>query len=58
MTIGISVVLYGFVFYGNFRYRMPLEPLMILLATPLLTAAWRGRAALAERVQPLAERMP
>ncbi|HEU0018902.1 MAG TPA: glycosyltransferase family 39 protein [Thermoleophilaceae bacterium] len=36
MLIGASLVLYGFVLYGNYRYRMPLEPVMILLAVPLL----------------------
>jgi hypothetical protein len=42
----ISLVLYGFVFYGNFRYRMPLEPIMILLAAPLLTRVWERRSLL------------
>jgi hypothetical protein len=31
-----ALVMYGFVYYGNYRYRAPLEPLMILLAAPLL----------------------
>ena len=31
-----SLVLYGFVLYGNFRYRAALEPLMILVAVPLV----------------------
>lgn len=39
-----SLVLYGFVLYGNFRYRAPLEPLMILLAAPLLVRLGRLRA--------------
>lgn len=47
VTLALTIVLYGFVFYGNFRYRMPLEPLMILLIAPLLTGAWRLRGALA-----------
>ncbi len=38
-----SLVLYGFVLYGNFRYRAPLEPLMILLAVPLLVRLERVR---------------
>ncbi len=33
----VSLVLYGFVFYGNFRYRAPLEPLMLLIAAPLVS---------------------
>jgi hypothetical protein len=46
-TLGIvSLVLYGFVFYGNPRYRAPLEPLMILLVTPLLTRLWDARGRL------------
>jgi 4-amino-4-deoxy-L-arabinose transferase-like glycosyltransferase len=42
----ISLVLYGFVLYGNFRYRMPLEPVMILLAAPLVSRVWERRALL------------
>ena len=38
-----SLVLYGFVLYGNFRYRAPLEPLMILVAAPLLSRLGRLR---------------
>jgi 4-amino-4-deoxy-L-arabinose transferase-like glycosyltransferase len=42
-----ALVFYGFVLYGNFRYRASLEPLMILLAAPLLVRMWelRSRAA-------------
>jgi 4-amino-4-deoxy-L-arabinose transferase-like glycosyltransferase len=46
VVIATALVLYGFVFYGNFRYRMPLEPLMILLAAPLLAVAWESRREL------------
>jgi 4-amino-4-deoxy-L-arabinose transferase-like glycosyltransferase len=42
----ISLFLYGFVLYGNFRYRMPLEPVMILLVAPLLTRLWERRSLL------------
>ena len=46
-TLGLaSLVLYGFVFYGNPRYRAPLEPLMIVLVTPLLTRLWDARGRL------------
>jgi hypothetical protein len=41
-----SLVLYGFLYFGSYRYRFPLEPLMILVATPLLTRVWRARPAL------------
>lgn len=34
--LAVSLVLYGFLLYGNFRYRVPLEPLMILVAAPLV----------------------
>jgi 4-amino-4-deoxy-L-arabinose transferase-like glycosyltransferase len=40
----VSLVLYGFVFYGNFRYRAPLEPLMLLIAAPLAARVWRMRS--------------
>jgi len=42
----VSLVFYGFLFYGNFRYRAPLEPLMMLVAAPLLGRLWsmRGEA--------------
>lgn len=36
MLLAASLVLYGFVLYGNYRYRIPLEPAMILLAVPVL----------------------
>ncbi|MFL5866233.1 MAG: ArnT family glycosyltransferase [Thermoleophilaceae bacterium] len=40
-----SLVMYGFVYYGNYRYRVPLEPLMMLVAAPLLVRAWDLRRA-------------
>ena len=39
-----SLFLYGFVYYGNYRYRASLEPLMILVAAPLLARLWRLRS--------------
>jgi 4-amino-4-deoxy-L-arabinose transferase-like glycosyltransferase len=53
VVIALAVVLYGFVFYGNFRYRMPLEPLMILLAASLLAALWEGRGRLRDAIRPV-----
>jgi hypothetical protein len=41
--LGLSLVLYGFLYYGQWRYRIPMEPLMILVATPLLLAVWTRR---------------
>lgn len=37
LLLGAALVLYGFVLYGNFRYRLPFEPAMLLLAAPVLT---------------------
>ena len=34
----VSLVLYGIVLYGNFRYRVPYEPLLVLV----VTGAWWG----------------
>lgn len=39
LLLGASLVLYGFVLYGNYRYRVPLEPVMLILAAPLLTGS-------------------
>jgi 4-amino-4-deoxy-L-arabinose transferase-like glycosyltransferase len=46
--LAASLVTYGFIYYGQFRYRLSLEPLLILVATPLLLALWRGRGRLRE----------
>ena len=43
-----SLVTYGVVYYGQFRYRLPMEPLMILVATPLILTVWQRRQALRE----------
>ena len=40
-----TLVMYGFVYYGNFRYRAPLEPLMLLVAAPLLVRIWDLRSS-------------
>ena len=40
--LAVAVPLYGFVYYGNVRYRVPLEPLMLITAAAGL-AAYRGR---------------
>jgi 4-amino-4-deoxy-L-arabinose transferase-like glycosyltransferase len=37
---------YGFVYYGQHRYRVPMEPLMVLVAAPLLVRVWAQRASL------------
>lgn len=35
-----ALVLYGFLYYGNYRYRLPYEPLMVAVAAELLTRVW------------------
>ncbi|MFP5486766.1 MAG: ArnT family glycosyltransferase [Acidimicrobiia bacterium] len=42
-SFATALVLYGFVYYGNYRYRLPYEPLMLVVAAAFLVAAWRGR---------------
>jgi 4-amino-4-deoxy-L-arabinose transferase-like glycosyltransferase len=45
--LGLCLVNYGVIYYGQWRYRIPMEPFMILVATPLLVRVWDRRAALA-----------
>lgn len=51
----LLLVLYGFVYYGNYRYRVPYEPLMMVVAALVIDRGWRGlqaaRAADSEAVQ-------
>jgi 4-amino-4-deoxy-L-arabinose transferase-like glycosyltransferase len=35
-----ALFLYGFLYYGNYRYRLPYEPLMIVVTSTLLTRMW------------------
>jgi Dolichyl-phosphate-mannose-protein mannosyltransferase len=43
---GAALFAYGFVYYGNYRYRIPLEPLMMLVAASLVPRLWgRGSPA-------------
>lgn len=44
--LAACLVTYGFLYYGQFRYRLPMEPLMILVAAPLAVALWQRRGAL------------
>lgn len=41
-----ALFLYGFMYYGNYRYRLPYEPLMIVVSAVLVTRVWQRRAAL------------
>ena len=38
-----ALLLYGFLYYGNYRYRMPYEPMMIVVAATLVTRMFRSR---------------
>jgi 4-amino-4-deoxy-L-arabinose transferase-like glycosyltransferase len=44
LYLAASAVLYGFVFFGFFRYLAGLEPLMLLVAAPLVARLWSLRA--------------
>jgi hypothetical protein len=46
--LAASLITYGFLYYGQFRYRLAMDPPLILVATPLLIALWRGRGRLRE----------
>jgi 4-amino-4-deoxy-L-arabinose transferase-like glycosyltransferase len=48
--LAACLVAYGFVYYGQHRYRVPMEPFMVLVATPLILAIWAQRAALRKTV--------
>ncbi|HUG00147.1 MAG TPA: glycosyltransferase family 39 protein [Ilumatobacter sp.] len=38
-----ALFLYGFLYYGNYRYRLAYEPLMILVASTFVTRVWSQR---------------
>jgi 4-amino-4-deoxy-L-arabinose transferase-like glycosyltransferase len=42
-----AAFLYGFMYYGNYRYRLPYEPLMIVVSAVLVNRVWTRRAELA-----------
>lgn len=37
-----GLVLYGFLYYGNYRYRLPYEPLMMVVAALVLERMWHA----------------
>jgi 4-amino-4-deoxy-L-arabinose transferase-like glycosyltransferase len=47
-----ALFLYGFLYYGNYRYRMPYEPVMIVVAATLVTRMFRSRELLADARRP------
>ena len=51
--LALCLVNYGIVYYGQWRYRIPMEPFMVLLATPLLVRVWDRRAELAASLREL-----
>ena len=44
-----AIFLYGFAYYGNYRYRLPYEPLMVVVTATFLVQVWRWRSAATER---------
>jgi len=50
--IALAVPLYGFVYYGNVRYRIPLEPLMLIVVGGVAARVWAARPALASSEPP------
>jgi 4-amino-4-deoxy-L-arabinose transferase-like glycosyltransferase len=56
--IALAVPLYGFVYYGNVRYRIPLEPLMLLVVGAVAARVWEARASLGVGPQPGADPVP
>jgi 4-amino-4-deoxy-L-arabinose transferase-like glycosyltransferase len=50
-SFATALFLYGFLYYGNYRYRLPYEPLMVLVAAALVTQVFRSRELLADGLQ-------
>src|SRR5437763_4206043 len=44
--LALAIPLYGFIYYGNVRYRMPLEPLMVFAVAPAAVAVWKASSRL------------
>jgi 4-amino-4-deoxy-L-arabinose transferase-like glycosyltransferase len=43
-SFATAVFLYGFAYYGNYRYRLPYEPLMVVVASAFVVQVWRWRS--------------
>ena len=52
--IALAIPLYGFIYYGNVRYRIPLEPLMLLVVGGVAARVWAARPVLAGGEPPAA----
>jgi 4-amino-4-deoxy-L-arabinose transferase-like glycosyltransferase len=48
----LCLVNYGVIYYGAWRYRIPMEPFMVLVATPLLVRVWERRQELSAVLGP------
>jgi 4-amino-4-deoxy-L-arabinose transferase-like glycosyltransferase len=46
--LALCLINYGVVYYGQWRYRIPMEPFMILIAAPLLVRVWERRGMLSD----------
>jgi hypothetical protein len=46
--LAASLLTYGLVYYGDYSFRLLMEPLMIIVAAPLVVSVWRGRQGLRE----------
>jgi 4-amino-4-deoxy-L-arabinose transferase-like glycosyltransferase len=46
--LALALFNYGVIYYGGWRYRIPMELFMVLVATPLLVRVWDRRHALAD----------
>jgi hypothetical protein len=46
VSFGTALFLYGFLYYGNYRYRVSYEPLMVIVAATIVTRAYRARELL------------
>ena len=43
-SFATALFLYGFAYYGNYRYRLPYEPLMVVVAAAFVVQVWRWRS--------------
>jgi hypothetical protein len=44
-SFATALFLYGFAYYGNYRYRLPYEPLMVVVSAAFVVQVWRWRSA-------------
>jgi 4-amino-4-deoxy-L-arabinose transferase-like glycosyltransferase len=51
-----ALFLFGFLYYGNYRYRIPYTPLMVLVASAFVMTVWRRRSELRSDMEQLQRR--